>query len=59
MKDMVRAGLMRRPRRLPVRLMRVGEFKTGKGAGEDRRFSWLRLAGEGGWDLRSSSVPSL
>jgi hypothetical protein len=35
MKDMVRAGVMR----LLVRLMRVGGFKTGKGAGGDRRFS--------------------
>ena len=38
MKDMVRSGVMRRPRRLLVRLMRVGGFTTGKGAGEDRRF---------------------
>jgi hypothetical protein len=39
MKDMVRAGVMRRPRRLLVRLMRIGDSKRGKGAGEDRRFS--------------------
>jgi hypothetical protein len=31
MKDMVRAGVMRRPRRLLVRLMRVGGFKTSRG----------------------------
>jgi hypothetical protein len=41
MKDMVRAGVMRRPRRLLVRLMRVGDskrvggFRTSKGSGTE------------------------
>ena len=39
MKDMVRAGVMRRLGRLLVRLMRVGGFISGKGVEEDRRFS--------------------
>lgn len=32
MKGMIRAGVMRRPRRLLVRLARVGDSKTGGGA---------------------------
>jgi hypothetical protein len=56
---MIRADVMRRPRWLLAMLVRVGDSKRVERAGDDKRFSWFRLASERGWDPISSSVSSL